>query len=490
MWRRPTSRVQFVAVSNVPGLRACLLPLLAAACLAGPARAGGEFSPPGLYTPQVYRLANGLQVVLRPRSGSRSVAIRVVVGVGMADYPCKKQETPHFLEHLLFTGTSRHSEEELEQRVAAHGGSWNAFTEDWRTVFHLDIFSGYAALGVETLHEILSDTRITDEKVELSRDVLLHEAGGAPTLLADLLDHTGVLQPASARAFNRLMSPRESVCMPEPLARDVSRGEIEVAYARFYVPANMHLILVGDFDPAALRPVIERSFGSMPAAEFTAPPRHAIPAHPGAFQVAGFDDPASVGFVFRVAGYSSPDYAGLWVLQRYLSQRLYQVLRTERGLTYSPSVSYEPQTDVGLFWISAEVEPDEADETQALIGAELDRIRARRVDLAELEEAREGALLSYAQDLESNADVADYYVTSLFELDAHGAFVDEEEVLKSLRAEDVLAAGVRAFAADRAVALRDRPFYFEEIVTGAAGTVALALVYVLLRLYRAARRRA
>jgi hypothetical protein len=80
--------------------------------------------------------------------------------------------------------------------------------------------------------------------------------------------------------------------------------------------------------------------------------------------------------------------------------------------------------------------------------------------------------------------VADYYVASLFELAAHGAFVDEEEMLKVLTVDAIIEAGVRAFAADPAVSLRNRRLFFEEILAGSAAAGVLAVLYVPWRVVR------
>lgn len=471
-----------------------LVPVLVATLLGQVATAEPEhgpdaFSPPGLYEPAVYRLENGLQVVLAPREGARSVAIRAVVGLGTENFPCPKQETPHFLEHLMFTGTSQYSEEELELLVASHGGSWNAFTGDWNTVYEIDIFSGHAGFGIETLHAILTDTEISHEEVEISREILLIEGGGAPSLTAKLLNQSGVLHSASTQAFNRLMSPHKSICIPPALANAVSRAEIEDAYRRYYVPENMSLVIVGDFDSDDMRSLVARTFGTMPAAEFVPPLKRPIPSHPGAIALTGFGGQASVGVVFRAGGYLSDDNAGLRVVEAYLSQRIYQVLRVERGLTYTPSVAYQPSPDVGLFWITAEVDSDDVHETKMLIDAEIERIRRRDVDLDALEKAREGLLLSYARGFESNTDIADYYVASLFELEAHGAFVDEEKMLKSLTVEAILRSAANTFAPGRGLALRDRRLLFEEILASSAIAGAFAAVYIPWRVVKRAKTR-
>ncbi len=100
-----------------------------------------RYTPEGLYDPAIYTLENGMRVILKSRHGARNVAIRLDVGIGNFDFSCHKQETAHFLEHLLFTGTSQHTETELDELITQHGGEWNAYTYDESTVFEIDIFS-------------------------------------------------------------------------------------------------------------------------------------------------------------------------------------------------------------------------------------------------------------------------------------------------------------------------------------------------------------
>lgn len=97
--------------------------------------AASQYSPPGVYDIEHLTLHNGLRVLLKPRTTARSASIRLVVGVGTHDFPCGRRETPHLLEHLLFTGTSRHTEAELDSLIEKHGGTWNARTGYDKTVY-------------------------------------------------------------------------------------------------------------------------------------------------------------------------------------------------------------------------------------------------------------------------------------------------------------------------------------------------------------------
>src|SRR5512136_2341150 len=76
---------------------------------------------------QIHTLPNGLQVWCQPRSDSKSVVALISVRAG------SRYETPvnngvsHFLEHMLFTGTERWSEEEVKEIITRRGGQWNGW---------------------------------------------------------------------------------------------------------------------------------------------------------------------------------------------------------------------------------------------------------------------------------------------------------------------------------------------------------------------------
>ena len=140
--------------------------LLGLVVMTSPTLLAGDYTPPGLYEVEYFQLSNGLRVLLKERHQARSVSYRVVVNVGQADYPCGHKETPHFLEHLLFNGTSTYTESELDDLVEEHGGSWNGYTGQETTGYELDIFSLYAPLGLDILYEIITDSEITQESVD------------------------------------------------------------------------------------------------------------------------------------------------------------------------------------------------------------------------------------------------------------------------------------------------------------------------------------
>src|SRR5262244_1940124 len=125
-----------------------------------------EYDPPGLYDVEYFKLTNGLSVIIKQRNQAHSASVRLVVNVGNRNFPCPKRETSHFLEHLLFMGTSKHSEAELKRLIEDHGGAWNGYTSPTETGYQIDIYDKHLRLAIVTLHEIITDTIITPKTIE------------------------------------------------------------------------------------------------------------------------------------------------------------------------------------------------------------------------------------------------------------------------------------------------------------------------------------
>jgi predicted Zn-dependent peptidase len=439
--------------------------LLPAGCaclvlLAGPGMAG-EYSPPGLYDVEHYLLDNGLRVILRPRAGAHSVSFRVVVGVGQHDYDCGRQEIPHFLEHLLFTGTSHHSEAELEEVVEQHGGYWNAYTAAEETVYELDIYSRYAGPGLEVLNEILTDSLLSAGDVETSRGIIEREAGGRPTAIRQWMYRHDVGRTATDKALRQIFPGSNYICAELEDAAHISRNDILEAYRTYYVPGNMALIVVGDFDAGDMRHAIEDSFGTLPA---TSPPQRPFPVPPPP-QV--FDEvhstlrpmlgsDAEVGMAFRAVGMTSADYHAFLVLQSYLGSRLYETVRIDGGLAYSPASELGALRKYGVFLVYADVELEAQDRVLGLMQQEIERLQAP-LDNDTVELAKRKLLLRMVQGYESNSELADYYADSVFEYEAGGGLVDRESHIEQVTAEDLHRVARQYLSPDRAVVYREVP---------------------------------
>src|SRR5215468_11055842 len=84
-------------------------------------------------------------------------------------------------------------------------GYWNGFTSATETVYQIDIFDKYLPLAIDTLHEILTDTIITPQKIESARAIIHREHSGNHSRLFRWLYENGIGKPAVAKAGELLL---------------------------------------------------------------------------------------------------------------------------------------------------------------------------------------------------------------------------------------------------------------------------------------------
>jgi len=442
--------------------------------------AAGKYSPPGLYDVEHLTLDNGLDIILKQRPGAHTLSVRLWVGVGMQDFECEHQETPHFLEHLLFTGTSRYTEAELEHLVADHGGSWNAFTGNEETVYELDIYSRYPDLAISVLYEILTDSIISEENVNTSRDIIHREAGGKPSKIRQWFRLRGFGINGTEKAVLKLLPGVDYVCEGLRTAEHITRQDIIDTYNRYYVPDNMALIIVGDFERAPMLELVKNTFGRI---SHSPTPRRELPA-PGAAddyeQETGTLSPlvsndAVIGIMYAIPGYWSKDIFPLMIMEHYLDFRLGEEIRIKRGLSYSPGVWRETLSKFGLMSVYADVNFDDIDEAMDIIRTEIGKLVDESMDSELLEKSKMKILLQNVQGYESNAQFANYYASDYVYFKEKGHFQDVEAEIEAVAPEDIARVAGKYLSLDRGVVIYEIP-----TLTTTQFYVMLSVVVVLL----------
>src|SRR5262249_32340592 len=374
-----------------------------------------EYDPPSLYNVDYSKLQNGLDVVLKKRTHARNVAVRLVVNVGQRNFPCEKRETPHFLEHLLFMGTSKHGEAELKSLIEDHGGYWNGFTTETDTGYQVDIYDQHLPLAINTLHEIITDTIITPEKIESAREVIYRERRGKQSRLTRWLYQNGLFKDAATKGLEALLPGTGVHCPGLITPEGISEADVKDAYKSYYVPANMTLVIVGSFNRDTLVPRMKSTFGKLTPKGSNGSKLITPPYMSGAKEVTGTFSPligsdGEVGLAYRTDGLSSTDTYALWVLWKYLDRVLYERIRIKEAISYGPGSAYTSGYDYGVFLASADVNLDKMEPAKALLEEELERLKQGRIEAKHLEVVKERILWEIARSYESNSSVAGFYI--------------------------------------------------------------------------------
>jgi zinc protease len=210
--------------------------------------------------PASFTLGNGLNVVVIPDHRTPVVTEMIWYKVGSADETPGKSGLAHFLEHLMFKGTSKHPAGEFSQTVLRIGGNENAFTSTDYTGYFQRVPRDQLATMMEFEADRMTGLILKDENVLPERDVVLEEY------------NMRVANNPEARLAEQIMA---ALYLNHPYGRPVigwhheieklNREDALAFYRRFYAPNNATLVIAGDVDAAEVRPMAERAFGPVPA---------------------------------------------------------------------------------------------------------------------------------------------------------------------------------------------------------------------------------
>jgi predicted Zn-dependent peptidase len=189
----------------------------------------------------------------------------VIVHSGSAREETATSGASHFLEHLLFNGTTTRTQEQLYDEVDAIGGYNNATTRKTHVAYMMVTPAEKIRTGLEIQADMLFHSTLDAAKVEKERGIILAEM--AKDQDAGTFDQERSLDLAVFGPAGPGLPTLGSV----QSLKSLSRETIDGFYRRFYSPQNMTLIVVGDFISSEMEGEIREIFGSEPPGE-TPPP--------------------------------------------------------------------------------------------------------------------------------------------------------------------------------------------------------------------------
>ncbi len=308
--------------------------------------------------------ANGLTTLVSPQHAFPLVSIQFWVQTGSVHEGAHLGAgLSHLVEHQVFKGTREFSGRELNERVPALGGQWNAYTSTDRTVYYID---GPAEHWREFLHlltELVFHPSFPAEEFDCECDTIRREMA--------MYDD----DPQDC-AYRALMStlfrahPRRLPVIGSRAAFDALTREDALAYHRErYVPGNVFITIAGDVEAEAAFAAVEEEVADLPAG--AAPPvpttlREQRQWGPRVHRCEFAQPTSSLMLAWRTPNALHPDAAALTLLSSILGDGraawLYKHFHDEEGIAHDISVSLIPEREgEGAFVIEADVEREERD---------------------------------------------------------------------------------------------------------------------------------
>lgn len=354
-------------------------------------------------------LDNGLQVVWEEDHRQPLVAIEARIKGGLrGEGGLVGTGITHFIEHLLFKGTTSRPPGSIEQEVRRYGGTINAFTSFDATGVSLFVERQFLREGLGLLADILQHAVFDPAEVEKERAVIMSEIQ--------------MNQDDPERRISQVFWSRHVLEHPyrhpilgyRPLLEHVTVQDLAAFYTSQYQPQQITLACVGDVDAAAFPDLVKDLFGSWPRGRITLD-QSLVPIEPPVVSPKNVSVELPVQTAYVMLGFSStrladPDLYPLDVLANILgegeSARLYETIVRQRQLAHTMAAwNYTPH-DPGVFAIQFRTNQENVPAAIRAVLEILDEVKERGVSEDELRKAKRAMSAEYLfrlQTIESRA---------------------------------------------------------------------------------------
>ncbi|WAL63710.1 pitrilysin family protein [Amycolatopsis cynarae] len=309
-------------------------------------------------------LPGGLRVITEQVPGVRSATVGLWVGIGSRDEPESVAGAAHYLEHLLFKGTTHRSATQIAEEIDAVGGELNAFTAKEHTCYYAQVLDEDLPLAMDLVTDVVFEALCTDSDVDTERSVVLDEIAMRDEDPEDLLHETFVSTVLAGHPLAKpVLGTEESITGMLPAAL---RG----FYRRRYRLPRMVLAVAGNIEHAQVLRLVRKALRDRLSGSDTpvAPRRGRARITAERRLVLHTDDTEQAHVMLGMRAPSRHDerrYA-LNVLNAALgggmSSRLFQEIRERRGLAYQVYSSVSGYADTGHLSVYAGCQPDKLGE--------------------------------------------------------------------------------------------------------------------------------
>ncbi len=363
---------------------------------------------------EIRTLPNGLQVVAVSHHEQPSIAIRLLVRAGAARDPENKAGVAYLTSHLLDQGTRSRSAEQIADDIDSIGGLIGTGSGPDVAFANVIVMKDSFALGMSQLHDVVHNPVFAVEEIERQKEQAissLRVSGDDPDYLANALVERLVF------GFHPYGLPGTGT--PQTLAA-ITRADLQAFHARYFVPNNMILAVVGDVTAPEAFAMAEKVFGGWARADVPLPTVPAPP--PPTRRIVIVDKPDAVQTEIRVGQLAiprkHPDYVAWDLTVKILggegANRLHQVLRSQRGLTYGASADIDAMKDAGDYIAETDTRTETTGEALRLMVEEFSRLQRQRVFERELADAQAYLSGSFPLTIETPNDIATQILNTVF----------------------------------------------------------------------------
>src|SRR5437773_6961381 len=386
-------------------------------------------STSGVREIEMTTLGNGVRVITEAMPHVRSVSVGIWIGTGSRRETSEKNGISHFIEHMLFKGTTSRSAEDIARSVDSIGGNLDAFTAKELVCFNTKVLDQHLSQAFEVLSDLVLHPMFRDEDIEKEKGVILEEI----KMEADSPDYL-VHEIFSSNFWKDHPLGKPILGTPQTVKR-FDQAMVRDYYTSVYEPSNVLVTAAGNLTHEGLTELVRQSFESLSPGN-PAPP-DPVPGTHARIALRNKKSLEQVHLCMGLPSYPLPHeqrfacYVLNTLLGGGMSSRLFQNIRERQGLAYAVFSELNPYRDTGCLSIYAGTSVESARKVVESITREFRQLKEQVVSDEELRRAKDHLKGSLMLGLESTGS----RMSNLARQEMYfGKFFTMDELLESIEA--------------------------------------------------------
>jgi predicted Zn-dependent peptidase len=337
-------------------------------------------------------LPSGLRIVTEEVPSVRSAAIGIWVNVGSRDETPAVAGASHFLEHLLFKGTTRRTALEISATIEAVGGEMNAFTSKEYTCFYARVIDTDLPMAIDVVSDLITSSIVSALDVDAERKVVLEEIAMRDDDPSDLVhDLYAETYYGNTTLGRPILGTVKSI-------KEMSRSSVFNYYKKKYLPQDLVVAVAGNIKHKRVVAMVEEALSRDNFLDVKGAPqiRPNTPVKTKPMHSVGLltrkTEQAHMFYGMEGVARSDDRRFAMGVLASALggglSSRLFQEIREKRGLAYSVYAYAQQFAGSGQIGFYAGCNPTKAIEVVEIIREVLADVAENGMSHEEIERAK------------------------------------------------------------------------------------------------------
>ena len=397
---------------------------------------------------KIHTLANGIRIVHHPYTSSEVAHCGLIVNAGTRDEPAGKEGLAHFIEHLLFKGTTRRKSYHILSRMEIVGGEINAYTTKEETAIYSTFMTPHLDRALELIYDVIYHSIFPEKEMEKEKEVILDE-------IASYQDNP---QEQIYDDFEGEIFKKHPLGKPilgtEKTVKSFTRDDIKHFIKKNYQPHRIAITVAGNYDFKKVIKTVSRYFSEIPAGINNFRKPQVLQYHPlnKKLEKDTYQEHCIIGNI--AYPYSHSNRTAMALLNNILggpgmNSRLNLSVREKYGFTYNIDSSYQSYSDCGVFSIYLGTDKKALDKTIRLVYKELKKLKEKKLGVLQMRQARQQLIGQIAVGRESKVNImlsAGKYLLNFNKVDT---LKEIAERIESVSADKLLEIANEVFDTDK-----------------------------------------